>query len=90
MTRRATWPVRVHLLSLGGAFAALLVGSLMACSTPPIGWQGAGRMQSLPAPQPDSGGPMGDAGAGSGSPGPDPGGVVGPDPRDAGADGDAS
>ena len=40
------------LVTVTGAAATALTGlGLLACSPPPIGYQGAGRMQTLPAPQ---------------------------------------
>jgi hypothetical protein len=62
----------------GGALVGVL--ATLACGPPPIGWQGAGRLQTLPSPETDSGAPttdsgdsQGDAGDDSGLPGPDPG-----------------
>jgi hypothetical protein len=58
--------------------AGALCGTLgvLACGPPPIGWQGAGRLQTLPAPQSESGPmPTGDTGDDAGddsAPGPDP------------------
>jgi hypothetical protein len=48
------------------ALTTLLGGAaLIACGPPPIGWQGAGRLQTLPAPQSEAGptAPVGDTGA---------------------------
>jgi hypothetical protein len=42
----------------GFAASGLFALAVSACETPPVGWQGAGQMQTLPAPQPDSGGAM--------------------------------
>jgi hypothetical protein len=37
--------------------------AMVRCTTPPVGWEGAGRLQTLPEPQPDSGGAPADAGS---------------------------
>ncbi len=55
--------MRARTILAGGLAAGLAGGAvLFACSPPPIGWQGAGRMQSLPALQADGGGLSDDAG----------------------------
>jgi hypothetical protein len=48
-----------------------------ACTTPPVGWEGAGRLQTLPMQQPDSSPPGIDSGDDSGG---DDSGGAGPDP----------
>jgi len=48
----------------GAAFGGLLLGAtVIACGPPPIGWQGAGRLQTLPSPQPEASTPSEDTGA---------------------------
>ncbi len=55
--------MRARVLLAGGLAAGITGGAaFFACSPPPIGWQGAGRMQSLPAIQTDAGGLSDDAG----------------------------
>jgi hypothetical protein len=46
--------------------SALVGGAFIACGPPPIGWTGAGRIQTLPAPQGEAGAatmPSADTGA---------------------------
>jgi hypothetical protein len=52
MTRELWWAV-------GGAVggALVLAVTVIACGPPPIGWQGAGRLQTLPSPETDSSAP---------------------------------
>jgi hypothetical protein len=54
------WAVVAGLvIGLGG-----ITRAIVACGPPPEGWSGAGRLQTLPALQPDAGGGSSDAGAG--------------------------
>jgi hypothetical protein len=52
----------------GGAIGIwVAAGTVVACTTPPIGWEGAGRSQTLPPPMMDSGGGGGGGSGDSGS-----------------------
>ncbi len=83
-----------------GAFLCLLVGvsgaglAALTCSTPPLGWQGAGRTQTLPQPQAEVGPPAADSASDTGSSqgsGPGPGSDAGSDAGSGdGSPGDAA
>jgi hypothetical protein len=83
MTKGRLRRSRQVLAVAGGALLGVL-GSV-ACGPPPIGWQGAGRIQTLPAPEGDAGGPPAAGDSGDGSPGADP---VPPTDFDSGDPGD--
>jgi hypothetical protein len=46
----------VRAVAVGIAAATAGVVAMIACGPPPEGWSGAGRLQTLPALQPDAGG----------------------------------
>lgn len=64
---------RLVLAVAGGLVLGVLAAAGIACGPPPIGWQGAGRIQTLPAPEGDASAPApaGDSGD-EASPGVDP------------------
>jgi hypothetical protein len=57
--------VGVFFLFLAGVCGAGLAA--VTCTTPPIGWEGAGRLQTLPQPQAEVGAPASDAAVDTGT-----------------------
>jgi hypothetical protein len=57
--------LRMNGASRGARSAAAVLAILIpaiGCTTPPVGWQGAGRSETLPQPQGDSAAPQEDSG----------------------------
>jgi hypothetical protein len=55
LSQRGRNAVAAVLLGALGGIVGLVAIPITACGPPPIGWQGAGRSQTLPTPEPDSG-----------------------------------